>query len=62
MKNEWIQSEVTHCPNKGCSGMLLQNPFYHEEKYTDCDKYYIAIIDYQETEKPKDICRRIKTT
>lgn len=53
MKDEWHQSHVAHCPDHNCKGMLLQNPFYHEEKCSKCGKYWLQISKYIEVEKPK---------
>ena len=40
---KWQQAYVHHCPSKDCKGMLLQSDFYHEEKCTDCHKYFLFI-------------------
>ena len=51
MKDEYTQTEVIHCPNKECKGMLLTNPYKHELKCSDCEKYFIMSIDFKEVEE-----------
>lgn len=36
----WEQTEVIHCPDKSCKGMLLSNPSYDYYKCSDCGKCY----------------------
>ena len=51
--NNWKQETATHCPSLKCKGMLLQSDFCHEERCSDCGKYWIGRNKYVETEAPK---------
>ncbi len=53
MTLDWKQERVVHCPDLKCKGMLFQSAFCHEEKCSDCGKYWIEINKYVETKKPK---------
>lgn len=53
MKDEYTQTEVIHCPIKGCKGMLLSNPYKQELKCSNCDKYFMRITEFVEV-KPND--------
>lgn len=46
--NKWQQLRVVHCPIKECHGMLLQSPYQHYEKCSDCNKYFMQISEYKE--------------
>ena len=48
MKDEWIQTEIEHCPKKECRGMLLTNPLRYGRKCTDCGKLFMCIVTYEE--------------
>lgn len=56
-EDEWTQYEVIHCPLKDCKGMLMQNKsrFVHENKCSDCGRYFIASVEWKETEAPPNI-------
>lgn len=46
--NEWHQSEVIHCPDTKCDGMLLQSIYKHEMKCSKCKKLWISKIEWIE--------------
>lgn len=45
---DWKQERAVHCPDSNCKGMLLQSDFYHEEKCSDCGKYWISITQWHD--------------
>ena len=47
-KDEWSQHHIIHCPEKKCKGMLLQNPYKHYMKCSDCNKFFMEIVSYTE--------------
>ncbi len=49
----WKQLTAEHCPWRGCDGMLLVHPQYHEKKCSDCSKYFMQNNDYIECEPPE---------
>jgi len=51
MKDEWQQSAVIHCPDNECSGMLLNNPYYHAFKCSKCGKLWMSITEFKETDE-----------
>ena len=51
---EWQQNQVTHCPKPKCKGMLLDNPYCHELKCSDCNQYYMQMDNLIETKEPKE--------
>jgi hypothetical protein len=52
MENKWQQFRPTHCPDPKCKGMLLQNLMEHEEKCSDCGKFWISINKWVEVDDP----------
>ena len=60
MRNEYMHLETIYCPTKGCKGMLLQNPYYHEMKCSYCDNYFIQMVEYKKCEKPKEYVKYLK--
>ena len=60
MKNEWTQYQVMPCPCDKCTGYLLQNPYYHEYKCSDCGKYWYVKTEWVETNEPNKRVRRCK--
>lgn len=48
MLDEYIQTEIIHCPINECKGMLLINPFKYELKCSDCNRYFLMKIEYRE--------------
>lgn len=50
-ENRWEQMRAIHCPDPQCAGMLLDNPFRHELKCSDCGKYFIEKVEYIEVIK-----------
>ena len=47
----WEQTDITHCPKKECKGMLLTNPLFHECKCSDCEKYFVQVVKWDEVKK-----------
>ena len=45
MRDRWEQSEIINCP-MNCKGMLLNNPFRHYLKCTDCKYCFEMNISY----------------
>lgn len=52
MDFDWEQIGVVHCPDNKCKGLLLQSDFCHEEKCSDCKKYWIGIFKYFKRKEP----------
>ena len=50
-KPEWHQSEVIHCPDHNCDGMLLQSIYYHEMKCSKCKKLWMNINTWVDVDK-----------
>lgn len=46
----WHQSEIIHCPNNRCYGMLLQSVYYHPMKCSKCGKLWMANTEFVEVE------------
>ena len=51
MKDEWTQSQIIHCPDPKCTGMLLQNPYCHTNKCSTCKKLWLSKIDWIEVDE-----------
>jgi len=45
---DWHQSEVIHCPDQKCDGMLLQSIYYHPMKCSTCGKLWIDVVRWVE--------------
>ena len=50
-KPEWHQSEVIHCPDPNCDGMLLQSIYYHEMKCSKCGKLWMDMNTWIDVDK-----------
>jgi predicted protein tyrosine phosphatase len=50
-KPEWHQSEVIHCPDPNCDGMLLQSIYYHEMKCSKCKKLWMDLTTWVDVDK-----------
>jgi len=46
--DEWAQSEVIHCPDHKCYGMLLQSPYKYEMKCSKCKKLWMPKTEWIE--------------
>ena len=53
--NNWKQSSITHCPRKGCKGMLLDSEDTFILKCSDCKKCYMEITKYVEIDEKEFI-------
>jgi len=49
--DEWVQYNIIHCPNKKCSGMLLQNKYSNLFKCSNCGKKFIRYMRFSEVKK-----------
>jgi hypothetical protein len=45
---DWHQSEVIHCPDHECDGMLLQSIYYYPMKCSNCNKFLINVVRWVE--------------
>ena len=48
MSEEWEQTEVIHCPDRKCEGMLLSNIYEVYYLCSDCNKKWYTIIEWRE--------------
>lgn len=48
---EWYQSEVIHCPDINCNGMLLSSIYYHPMKCSKCGKLWMEITKWVEVKE-----------
>lgn len=46
-KDEWTQTRTIHCPDRKCKGMLLDNPYRHELKCSDCGDLFEEIVRFE---------------
>ena len=56
MEDNWDnQTRIIHCPIKKCKGMLMQNPLRHEEKCSDCSRFFIETNEFIEVRKKEEL-------
>ena len=51
IKPKWHQSVAIHCPDRACDGMLLQSIYYHAQKCSKCDKFWMNVTKYVEVKE-----------
>jgi hypothetical protein len=56
--DHWKQTEILHCPEKNCKGMLLSNPDFNYHKCSNCHRNYLVYLEIKELKEEENGTRK----